>query len=224
MKTPPHIAILGLLTALLVSAATAMDAPEAANWISNPSFETGTQEAPVDWVYFNEHQATEGRWGAEHARTGKNGVAFTGLGGMSFGRWTTPYRIPLEPGAKYRVSFWYRGSGAHVYVIGQSASLSPAGVLTMDMTKRFKTTISKPADAKDWTQVNGEFTAPGYATWAQLCLSGSERRTCSFDDIALYRIGLVLVSPGSPLVVPSGSKSPVTVYSEELRDADNGAV
>ena len=193
--------------------------PEAANWISNPSFETGSADSPVDWVYFNEHETTAGKWGPEHARTGKSGVAFAGLGGMSFGRWMTPYRIPLEPGAKYRVSFWYRGGGAHVYVIGQSASLSPAGVLTMDMTKRFKTTIAKPAEAKDWTQVTGEFTAPDYASWAQLCLSGSERRTCSFDDIALYRTGLVLVAPGAPLVVPSGRKTSVTVYSEELRDA-----
>ena len=209
---------------MFVSHVVRADPPEAANWISNPSFETGSADSPVDWVYFNEHETTEGKWGAENAHTGKNGVAFTGLGGMSFGRWTTPYRIPLEPGAKYRVSFWYRGSGAHVYVIGQSASLSPAGVLTMDMTKRFKTTISKPAEAKEWTQVNGEFTAPGYATWAQLCLSGSERRTCSFDDIALYRTGLVLVAPGSPLVVPSGKKASVTVYSDELRDADAAAV
>jgi Icc-related predicted phosphoesterase len=224
MNFLPHVALLGLLAASLVSGVSASEPPQAANWISNPSFEVGTQESPVDWVYFNEHETTEGKWGPENARTGKNGVSFTGLGGMSFGRWTTPYRIPLEPGAKYRVSFWYRGSGAHVYVIGQSASMSSAGVLTMDMTKRFKKTISKPGDAKEWTRVTEEFTAPGYASWAQLCLSGSERRTCSFDDVALYRIGLVLVAPGSPLVVASGAKPTVTVYAEELRDAAEGAV
>ncbi len=116
---------LGLLT---VGSASALEAlPESANWVANPSFAVGTPECPVDWVFLNQHESTTGSWGASDAHTGRQGVGLQAHTGMAYGRWITPYALPLAPGTKGRVSFWYRGTGAQVYLTGRASSLAPDG-------------------------------------------------------------------------------------------------
>lgn len=200
------------------------EAPTSTNWISNPSFEEGEDNDPVDWVYFLQHEKSTGLADRNAARSGNRGASFQGGGGLSYGRWITPYRIPLEPGAKYRVSFWYRGSGAEVYLDTQAAEFSDTGKLTIDLAKTRKIPVAKPDPAEEWTFVEKEITAPGYPAWAQLCLAGNGRDACAFDDIHLERPGLSLVEPRWSQVVPEGAEVILKVSAPELRNAAAGSV
>lgn len=204
-----------VLTTLTAAASDAL--PDAANWISNPSFEEGDEGDPVDWAFFKEHETTVGRCDAAAGRDGSRGVAIEGGGGLAFGRWITPYRIPLEPDAEYRVSFWYRGDGGQVYVVGQPAELQPDGTLTINVNKRFKATVAKPEPSADWTRHEATFRAPSRPTWVQLCLSGGGRKSCAFDDVSVERPGLTLLDPRVPQVVPSGTVLRLVVSAPELR-------
>lgn len=219
------VLLLGLVLAgrPVASAQTAAP-PRAANWISNPSFEEGEDNDPVDWAYFLQHEKTTGLADKSAAHTGKRGVSVQGAGGLSFGRWITPYRIPLEPKAKYRVSFWYRGKGADVYLEGHAAELSESGKLTVDLTKKVKIPVAKPAPAAEWTYVEKEIVAPGFPAWVQLCLTGSGRDACAFDDIAIERPGLTLVEPRVPQIVPEGAEITLKLSAPELRNAAENAV
>jgi hypothetical protein len=210
---------------LLSLGAHAADDPEGpANWISNPSFEVGSQACPVDWVFFNQHETTTGAWDGSAARSGAAGVAVRGAGGLAFGRWITPYGIPLEPGQRYRYAYWYRGTGAQVYVQGRASSLTPEGLYTVDLARRFKTPLGATPATTEWTRVAGEFVAPGYPSWAQLCLSGSGRDHCAFDDVFLSRPGLLVLEPRVPQVLPVGATVRLSLYAEELRDLEPAAV
>ena len=212
---------------LAVNVSAAPDAPaphQAANWISNPSFEEGEDNDPVDWAYFLQHEKTTGLSDKAAARSGERGASFQGGGGLSYGRWITPYSIPLEPGAKYRVSFWYRGKGGEVYLAGRPAQLSSSGNLTVNLNKKFKISVAKPANATDWTYVEKEISAPGYPAWAQLCLSGNGRDACAFDDIYFERAGLTLLEPRVPQIVPEGTEITLKLNAPELRNAPADSV
>ncbi len=192
---------------------------QGANWISNPSFEEGDENDPVDWAYFLQHEKTTGLSDKSSARSGARGASIQGAGGLSYGRWITPYKIALEPGAKYRVSFWYRGKGGEVYLAGHAAQLTPSGNLTLNLSKKLKIPVAKPPAATDWTFVEKEISAPGYPAWAQLCLSGSGRDGCAFDDIFFERAGLTLLEPRIPQIVPEGAEIALKVNAPELRQA-----
>ena len=209
---------------LLTSAAAGTSLPAAANWISNPSFEEGEDNDPVDWVYFLQHEKSTGLADKSASRTGNRGISFQGGGGLSYGRWMTPYRIPLEPGAKYRVSFWYRGKGGDVYLDTHAAELSESGKLTIDLAKARKIPVAKPEPAADWTFVEKEIAAPGYPSWAQLCLAGNGRDACAFDDVHVERPGLSLLEPRWPQVVPEGAEIILKLSAPELRNASADAV
>jgi hypothetical protein len=198
--------------------------PTAANWISNPSFEEGESGDPVDWVFFKQHEKTVGTTSPEHARSGSSGAGIKGEGGLSYGRWITPYRIPLDPGVKYQVSFWYRGKGASVSVTGQAMQMTSSGNLMMNLNKTYKIELASPPPAEDWTFVEASFQAPGYPSWAQLELSGGKRDACSFDDISLARAGLTVVGQAAPLIVPVGSEFRVDVFSHDLIKSNPSAV
>ena len=213
------------ISSLLISPARALDyLPEAANWISNPSFEIGSVGCPVDWIFLNQHEVTTGTWDGSSARSGAQGVAVHAAGGLAYGRWITPYRIPFAADERCRVSFWYRGAGAQVYVWGRASSLSLSGIYSNDLTKYYKIMLGPTPATSQWTYVETEFVAPGYASWGQFCLGGSGRDTCEFDDIAVARPGLVLIDPRSPLLVAPGATNLFTVYAEELRSLDATAV
>jgi hypothetical protein len=214
----------GFLAVTVSAKAAPVEIPAAANWISNPSFEEGEDNDPVDWVYILQHEKSTGLADQSAARSGQRGVSFQGEGGLSYGRWITPYRIPLEPGAKYRVSFWYRGKGADVYLDTQAAQLSESGQLTVDLAKTRKIPVAKPEPSEDWTFVEKEIAAPGYPVWAQLCLGGNGRDFCAFDDIHFERPGLTLVEPRWAQVVPEGAEVVLTVGAPELRKAAADAV
>lgn len=214
----------GLFAAHAAAAFAVADAPQAANWISNPSFEEGEDNDPVDWAYFLQHEKTTGTADKSAARTGNRGAAVRGGGGLAYGRWVTPYRIPLEPGAKYHVSFWYRGQGGEVYLEGHAAEMSDTGKLTTDLTKKFKISAGKLQAAADWTFVEKEISAPSYPAWAQVCLGGSGREACAFDDIFVGRPGLTLLGPRVPQVVPEGSEISLKLAAPELRGVASGAV
>lgn len=192
--------------------------PQAANWLSNASFEEGDEGPPVDWVFFREHESTVGRCAIGLGRGGSRGASIDGAGGLAFGRWITPYRIPLEPNGHYRLSFWYRGSGGHVYVVGQPVEMGPDGTVTFDPARRFKMTVASPGECTDWTRHEGSFRAPGRPAWAQVCLSGGGRQSCSFDDVRLEKPGLTLVEPRVPQILPRGAPLDLVVYADELRD------
>ena len=208
----------------LATAWVRAEVPAAANWISNPSFEEGEDGDPVDWVFFRQHEKTTGTSDASAARTGVRGATVKGEGGQSFGRWITPYRIALEPGTKYRVSFWYRGTNADVYLIGQAAQVASSGSFTVNLNKPFKISMGTLAQTNAWTFVEKEITSPGNPAWAQLCLAGSARETCAFDDIALERPGLTLLAPRIAQVVPPGSVVYLNLYAPELRASAAGSV
>ncbi len=213
-----------LTAVLLAAAALHAEIPQAANLISNPSFEEGEDNDPVDWVYFLQHEKTTGTSDASVARTGARGVSVKGEGGVSFGRWITPYRIPLEGGTKYRVSFWYRGKGGEVYLYGHPAQLNSSGKLTLKLNNPFKISVAKPAQADVWTFVETEITSPGSASWAQLALSGSARDTVAFDDISIERSGLTLLEPRVSQIVPPGTVVTLKFNAPELRSAAAGSV
>ncbi len=205
-------------------ARAATELPAAANWISNPSFEEGEDNDPVDWAYFLQHEKTTGTADKSAARTGNRGASVRGEGGLAYGRWVTPYRIPLEPGAKYLVSFWYRGQGGEVCLEGNAAEMSDTGKLTTDLAKKFKISAGKLQPAADWTFVEKEVAAPGYPAWAQVCLGGSGREACAFDDIFFGRPGLTLLDPRVPQIVPEGSEISLKLAAPELRGVAVGAV
>ncbi|MBU0678984.1 MAG: metallophosphoesterase [Verrucomicrobia bacterium] len=208
-----------VLSLCLAAPARALDnLPEAANWIANSSFEVGSGDCPVDWKFFNQHEVITGTWDGSSAHSGAQGVAVHGDGGLAYGRWLTPYRIPFEPGERCRVSFWYRGAGAQVYLQGRASSLNVSGIYSNNLTKYYKTMLGPTPATSDWTYVETEFAAPDYPSWAQLCLGGSGRDTCEFDDIMLARTGLVLIDPTSPLLTAPGATNHFTFYAEELRD------
>ncbi len=213
-----------LTAGFLAAASLHAEVPAAANLISNPSFEEGEDNDPVDWAYFLQHEKTTGTSDASAAHTGARGASVKGEGGVSFGRWITPYRIPLEAGTKYRVSFWYRGKGGEVYLFGHPAQLTSSGKLTLKLNSPFKISVAKPAQADVWTFVEAEITSPGSTSWAQLALSGSARDTVAFDDISIERAGLTLLEPRIPQVVPPGTAVTLKFNSPELRSAAAGSV
>ena len=198
--------------------------PEAANWIANSSFEVGGQDCPVDWVFLNQHEATTGSWGASDARVGRQGVGLRTHTGMAYGRWITPYAIPFGPATKGRVSFWYRGTGAQVYLAGQASSLAPDGRYEADVSKNFKQVLGPTPATSEWTYVEAEFTTPGYASWAQLTLGVLGKGDCSYDDVKLTRAGLLLVEPNTAWLAGVGETNRLVVYAEELRNADPSGV
>lgn len=202
----------------------ASEVPVAANWIANPSFELGDDGKPSDWVFFDEHQGSVGACDAGHAHSGSRGIGILVERGMAFGRWMTPYRIPLESNARYHVSFWYRGKGGSAYIIGEPTQLTPDGRLIVDLGKKFKTTIAKNLDSAEWTFVEGDFTAPAFDSWGQLCLSAQGESNCSFDDVTLVRPGLTLVEPSIPQVIPRGAMIRLVFFAPELTDSDETEV
>lgn len=213
---------IGLLLALPVLALDNL--PEAANWISNPSFEVGSEDCPVDWIFLNQHEVSTGTWGGSSARSGSQGVAVHANGGLALGRWITPYRIPFAAGEHRRVSFWYRGAGAQVYMWVRASSLNGNGIFSTDLTKYYKFMLGPTPATSEWTYVETEFVAPDYPSWGQLCLGGSGRNTCEFDDITIARPGLVLIDPRQSLLVPPGATNLFTLYAEELQSLDATAV
>ena len=198
--------------------------PDAANWISNPSFELGSQECPVDWVFLNQHEITTGTWDATSARSGAQGVAVHGGSGLAYGRWITPYRIQFKPGERLRVSFWYRGTGASVYMWTRASELNEAGMFITDLTKYYKCMLGPTPATSEWTYVETEFVAPDYPSWGQLCLGGGGRDTCEFDDIFVARPDIVMVEPRHPFVVLAGDTRRITVYADTLRGAATNEV
>lgn len=220
MKRFPVLAPLLCMLPLALCAAVPLpeEPDERANWIANPSFEVGSAACPVDWVFLNQHETTTGSWDESSARSGARGVAVHGAGGLAYGRWITPYAIPLDPGQRYRFSYWYRGTGAQVYVQGRATAMDAKGVYTADLAQRYKIPLGATPPTPAWTRVAGEFSAPGYPSWAQLCLGGSGRDTAEFDDIRLARPGLLRLEPTSPLLLAPGAVSRFVVYAEELRD------
>lgn len=218
-------AIFGLVLCAFGAPVRALEGlPEAANWIANPSFEVGSQDCPVDWVFLNQHEATTGSWGASDARTGRQGVGLRTQTGMAYGRWITPYAIPFGPATKGRVSFWYRGTGAQVYLAGQASSLAPDGRYESDLSKTFKLALGPTPATSEWTCVEAEFTTPGYASWAQLTLGVHGKGECSFDDVTLTRAGLLLVEPATAWLAGVGETNRLVVYAEELRNVDPAGV
>ncbi len=213
-----------LTAGFLAAVSLRAEVPPAANWISNPSFEEGEDNDPVDWAFFRQHEKIKGTSDASSARSGIRGVAIKGESGLSFGRWITAYRIPLEPGTKYRVSFWYRGSGAEVYLVAQAAQMASSGDITFDLNDTIDIPVAKPAPAANWTFVDVEITSPDYAASAQLCLSGSGGESCAFDDVSLERLGLTLLSPRVPQVVPAGTDVVLKVNAPDFRAAEEGSV
>ena len=191
--------------------------PEAANWISNPTFEMGSAASPVDWFFANQHEYTAGAWTNTSARTGDAGVAVIGQSGLAFGRWMTPYRIFLDPGKNYRFSYWYRGDGSTVYLLGHPATLNTNGVFSVNLSNNFKRALGS-GNAVDWTYVETNYVAPGSLFWAQLMLAmESGNKVAQYDDIAIARPGIVIVDPITPLVTAVGATNRVMIYVDELR-------
>lgn len=212
--------VLWALTVLLAGARVfALDRlPEAANWISNPSFEVGTQECPVDWVFLNQHEQTSGTWAESNAHGGRQGVGLRAHTGLAYGRWITPYAMPFAPGTRGRVSFWYRGSGAQVYLAGRASTLGPEGGYAADLTKYYKLMLGPTPATSAWTYVEADFVTPGYASWAQLALAIHGQGACEFDDVSLSRAGLVLVEPATAWLAGRGETNRLVLYAEELRE------
>ena len=191
--------------------------PDAANWISNPSFELGSAACPVDWFFANQHEFAGSSWAGSSARTGLAGVSVIGQSGLAFGRWMTPYRIYLEPGKNYRFSYWYRGNGSTVYLFGHPAALSTGGVFSLNLSNNFKRALGS-GNAAGWTYVETNYVAPGSMYWAQLMLGmESGTKVAEYDDIAIARPGIVVVDPVTPLVLSVGETNRVTIYVDELR-------
>jgi hypothetical protein len=208
---------------LMVSLALARESsgldyvPEAANWISNPSFDEGTSAGPVDWFFANQHEFSAGAWTNTSARSGGAGVAVIGQSGLAFGRWMTPYRIYLEPGKNYRVSYWYRGNGSTAYFFGHPATMNTSGVFSVNLSNNFKRVLGS-GSAVGWTYVETNYVAPGSMFRAQLMLAmESGNKTAQYDDIAIARPGIVVVDPVVPLVTAIGMTNRVTIYVDELR-------
>ena len=220
----PTSCVLFVAAGFFATAWLRAEVPAAGNWISNPSFEEGEDGDPVDWVFFRQQEKTMGSSDASAACTGMRGVAIRGEGGQSFGRWITPYRIPLEPATKYRVSFWYRGKGAEVYLTGHAVQAPSSGNLAFDLGEPFDLPVAKPAQSEVWTFVEAEITSPNYPAWAQLCLSGGGGDYCAFDDVAIERPGLTLLAPQVPQVIPSGAEVVLKLNAPELREVSAGSV
>lgn len=194
------------------------------NWIANPSFEDGADGDPVDWVFFREHEDTVGRCGAGLGRDGSGGAVIEGRGGLAFGRWITPYRIPLEPATVYRVSFWYRGKGGQVSVVGHPTEMTTNGQLSVNLMSPFRKVIAKPEPTETWKYVEASFLTPGQQVWGQLCLSIHGRNECVFDDIVLERPGLSLLDPTLPQICLAGSRRTLQVHAPALNSLDEAAV
>ena len=201
-----------------VSNAPALEAlPEAANWISNPSFETGSGACPVDWFFANQHELTVGSWTNTSAFSGSNGVRVTGQSGLAFGRWMTPYRMFLEPGKNYRFSYRYRGVGSTVYLLGHPAALGSNGLFQVNLSNNFKRVLGS-GSTSNWTYVETNYIAPGSGLWAQMCLVMETGNLLSeYDEIDMSRPGIVVLDPSGPLVTSVGKTNRVVVYVDELR-------
>lgn len=186
------------------------------NWISNPSFEAGDDGDPVDWFFSRVHEEVISRHAGDLGRNGSAGISLEGRGGLALGRWLTPYSIPLEPGGRYRISFWYRGHGGQVYLTGNQTEWTAAGRLSVDTARSFRTVVAKPDDCTDWQRHEAVFVAPGYPAWAQLCLAVSGRHTCQFDDVFMERPGLRLLAPQCPTFCPVGKPVTLKLWAAEL--------
>lgn len=194
------------------------------NWISNPSFEDGEDGDPVDWCFFREHEDSVGRCSRGLGHAGSGGVSIEGRGGLSFGRWITPYRIPFEPATQYRVSFWYRGHGGQVAIVGHRIKLDGHGLLSTDLMNPFQRVIAEPEPTDSWRFVEATFTTPEKPVWGQLCLSIKGRNQCGFDDIAVERPGLSLLSPTIPQLCPTGTRLSMRVRAPDLVSFEDRAV
>lgn len=194
------------------------------NWISNPSFEEGEDGDPVDWCFFREHEDAAGRCGQGLGREGSGGALIEGRGGLAFGRWITPYRIPLHPATQYRISFWYRGHGGQVAIVGHRIEMDDDGRLVTDLMNPFQRVIAEPQPAASWRFVEATFTTPGKPVWGQLCLSVKGRNECAFDDVVLERPGLNLLSPTIPQLCPAGTRMHIRLRAPELASLEEAAV
>ncbi len=200
------------------------DVAEAANWLSNGSFEEGENACPCDWVFLNQHERMAGTWETSGAHSGKQCVSIKGDAGLAYGRWVTAYRFPVEPGARLRVGFWYRGKGGSLRILGSECRFDPAtGALSENLVRRYDTVLSKPEPADDWRWIEAEFTAPDYPSWARLSLTGGGRETCFFDDVIVLKPGLSLVKPRSPALAKTGEKLVVEVFAGSLVGIDPSA-
>lgn len=228
----PRPALLALTLATSVAGATPSildslppDVAEAANWLANGTFEEGENACPCDWVFLNQHQKVTGTWETTGAHSGKQCVSIKGDDGLSYARWVTAYRFPVEAGARLRVGFWYRGRGGSARILGSECRFDPAtGTLTENLVRHYDTVLSKPEPTTEWRWVEAEFAQPDYPGWARLCLSGGGRDTCSFDDAIVLKPGLSLVKPRSPALVNVGAPLQVEVFPGALADTDPSTI
>lgn len=189
------------------------DVAEVVNMLANASFEEGTDPCPVDWIFNNQCELTAGHWITDSARSGRQCVSVEGSSGLAYGRWMTGYRLPIEANGRYRVGFWYKGRGGSLYLLGNECRFDAgSGVLTENLSHAYQTVVVKTEPSDDWRFYTGDFVAPGYPSWARVCLAGGGRDTCFFDDISLVPMGLHLVAPRAPILCETGA-----VVSVELR-------
>lgn len=199
---------------LPVCGGVSTEVQQAVNLLANPSFETGEDACPVDWVFLNQHEMSRGEWKAGDAPEGAQHIRAIGESGMCYGRWTTAYRLELEPGRTYRLGFWHRGTGgAQVYLEGHHVEFdSDSGVLTENLRKRYKSVLVKPESSVEWRYYTAVWQAPDYPSWARLNLGIYGRHQADFDWVTLTADGLHLVQPADPVLVESGGLISVEAF------------
>lgn len=150
MKTPQFgTALFVAGTAALLLHASPARGPE--NLIQNPGFETGSGEAPEGWMpvvpaHSNRHEMMIDN---SERHSGRQSYRMSGM-------WTYPRRpaslrtaapVPLDPGRKYLLGFWYKTRDIHEYSIPLAIQFVVSGDNIPPVTYEKRT-----HNVADWSQ------------------------------------------------------------------------
>lgn len=164
------------LVALLPTMLMAQDDP---NWLTNPGFEEGADNAPTGWQLGMEGKGEgEAVWQQGEAHSGQRclRVRLTTAGDYFMGRQYLDQ--PVQPGALYQINGWYRSDtegAAHPVVYYKKATGQVFAAWEMAMPK-----------AEDWTRFQYAIRAPEGTERFEIQLrSQGMIGTAWFDDVFL---------------------------------------
>jgi hypothetical protein len=158
------------------------------NLLANPSFEDYTGELPTGWAKYVANSAT-GTFTkvSADAQDGSNAVKIASSGGAS----ALEQVVPVEAGATYVVSFYYKnntkGQDSQGMRIWSSWMSSPTSALAGGEQPAGLQPGSTLAVATEWTRYSAEVTAPAAATHLRFAVRATNGYEGIIDNCSLVK-------------------------------------
>jgi len=186
---------------------------EEINLLTNSSFEEGEDLSPVDWVFLNQNEKTEGKWVEGVAHKGNKSLKIKGKTGLAYGRWISNFLLPLEPSQDYLIGGWYKGKGGWVNISGHKISYSQEGKISKSLFPSFGVNL-RLEETQEWTFFSKPFHTPSFPLWVRIALGGGGKgNEVWFDDVFLIGTSFALIEPKVPIIREVGDSFLLEIWA-----------